>query len=365
MDVINHSFLAFFDPDTAQALAESADICQFDDQSIIFEEGAPSDAIYLVLDGSVAVKKANSSGKSQIIAHIHADDFFGEFGVLDGQPRSATITAAGNATLARLDRDTIMTHLEHAGLDLTIRIIKRIRESNQRHVEAQLRQERLSLIGNMINGILHDFRNPFTVIRMLTDVIARMHEDTRRHCVNIQDQIDRMTGMAEDVMAFSRGVTTLSLGQFSLQDLLERFEALNMTYFENESVTFSHTVDDIEIEADFEKLLRVLQNLVTNAVQAAARDTPCVIEIKSSLHDQDLTLEVTDNGPGIPESIQHNLFEAFVTHGKANGLGLGMAITHAIITKHGGTISFETAKEQGTTFFITLPLFQPAPADNE
>ena len=103
------------------------------------------------------------------------------------------------------------------------------------------------------------------------------------------------------------------------------------------------------------RLQRVLQNLVTNAVQALQVTPKPHIRVRAWVKDSTFYLTVKDNGPGIPAAIQSQLFEPFVTFGKKEGIGLGMAIVRNIVTAHGGTITFETGPKQGTAFLISLP----------
>ncbi len=356
MQLRNHSFFAFFDPDLAAVIAQGAVLKDLADGDILFKEGDPPDHLYLVLDGSVAISKNDTAGKPQVIAHIHANDFLGEFAVLDGGPRSATVSAAGPVQLAAISRQVILDNLRdaNAGLDLTIKIIGRIRASNQRQVEERMRQERMTLIGKMINGIIHDFRNPFTVINMLAELIRKQHPDTENYCRMMAEQIDRMTGMAEEVLEFSRGATALKAKPFALDALFARLERLNRDYLKALNIVLEIESSTLTICADEDKLLRVLQNLISNAAQAMeGRDG--IIRIHTGQDNEGLTLHVADNGPGVPEPVRHNLFEAFSTHGKQKGLGLGMAITHSIVTAHGGSIRFDTDTGKGTVFHIRLP----------
>ncbi len=363
MQLTDHSFFAFFDPDMASLMAEGAIIMVLSDGDILFNEGDPPDNLYLVLDGSVAISKNDTTGHSRIIAHIHANDFLGEFAILDGGPRSATVSAAGPVKLAAISRSVILENLKdaNAGLDLTIKIIGRIRASNQRQVEERMRQERMGLIGKMINGIIHDFRNPFTVINMLAQLMGKKHPDSEDHCSMISEQIDRMTGMAEEVLEFSRGVTDLNAETFELTELYSRFDRLNRDYLSSLDIELEIEPCTFSLCADQDKLLRVLQNLISNATQAM-EGRGGAINIRADQDEGVTHLQVSDTGPGIPEQVRHNLFEAFSTHGKKKGLGLGMAITHSIVIAHGGTIRFDTETGKGTTFHILLP---PRPAPSE
>jgi signal transduction histidine kinase len=357
MKTIEHSFLNFFDEDIAQSIAADAKSIQLQDQEILFSEGDEPDYLYLVLDGSIEILKSDTSGQPKSIAFIHANDFVGEFAILDGGPRSATARAAGTTSLVGISKDVILQHLSqsNAGLDLTLKIISRMRQSNQIRVEEMMRQEKMSIVGRMINGIMHDFRNPFAVILMLSDLIAQQHPDMGEFCNTIGEQIDRLTGMAEDLLEFSKGGSALSKAPFELSDMIERFKRLNQKYLASLNIELTTDSDSGTVHGDEEKLLRVLQNLMSNAAQALESNGGC-IQIKAKFKDDRmLQLAVADDGPGIPEQVRHNLFEAFSTYGKKKGLGLGMAITQSIIQGHGGTIRFETETGKGTTFFIELP----------
>jgi signal transduction histidine kinase len=363
MNLADHSFFSFFEPEMAAVMADGAVLLDLADGDVLFKEGDTPDNLYLVLEGSVAISKNDSAGQPQVIAYIHANDFLGEFAMLDGGTRSATVSAAGAGRLAAINRRVILENLRDAGagLDLTIRIIERIRASNQRQVEERMRQERMSMVGKMINGIIHDFRNPFTVINMLASMLKRKHPDTESYCDMLAEQIGRMMGMAEEVLEFSRGVTALKAKPFAVADLFARFDRLNRDYLQSLNIVLKIDPVCCSYCGDEDKLLRVLQNLVTNAAQALDGKGG-EIRINAEHDEGGLGIHVADNGPGIPEQVRHNLFEAFSTYGKQNGLGLGMAITHSIISAHGGTIRFETETGRGTTFHIHLP--ERAPADS-
>jgi signal transduction histidine kinase len=109
------------------------------------------------------------------------------------------------------------------------------------------------------------------------------------------------------------------------------------------------------VQADATKLLRVLQNLVTNAIEAI-HQTKQRGHIKVSVTDDDdyAVFLVTDNGPGIPVQIQEKFFDPFITYGKSEGTGLGSAIIKSIVDAHRGSIEFKTGAT-GTTFTIRIP----------
>jgi nitrogen-specific signal transduction histidine kinase len=74
---------------------------------------------------------------------------------------------------------------------------------------------------------------------------------------------------------------------------------------------------------------------------------------------------VADNGPGVPESIRHNVFEPFISFGKPNGTGLGLAIVSKIVQDHSGTATIEYSSNEGTVILIQLPRTEQAVAPTE
>ena len=224
-----------------------------------------------------------------------------------------------------------------------------------------MHKEKMALIGEMVNSIVHDFKSPFTGIQLSISMLRDIHsddEETQEWCDLIEAQVTRILGMSEDLLEFTRGTSTLQKKSVKLSAILEKFEKLNRIYLQDANVDFViDRDDDIVLDADENKLIRVWQNIVNNGVDAF-EGAGGRIEITLGSENEWATIKISDNGPGIPEEIQDRLFEAFVTYGKRGGTGLGTAIAQSIIIAHGGEISFQSSSS-GTTFFIRLPLVDP------
>ncbi len=106
------------------------------------------------------------------------------------------------------------------------------------------------------------------------------------------------------------------------------------------------------IEADRSQLFRVLSNLILNSVNAGADK----IFISGARDGNTITVDVADNGPGIPAKIRERLFQPFSASGRAGGTGLGLAIARDLMRGHGGDIVLSTMGESGTVFHLTLPV---------
>ena len=361
MELESHKFISFFDPEQAAELCRVAIVENFPTQKVIFEEGDTADFLYLVLAGQVEFRKYKGFNQYQTLTKALPNSFFGELGVLDGQPRSAQAIVCEEATLAKIPGNKLMRILENTQGSVAIRLfsymIQRLRDSTEDYVKQVVHKEKMVLVGEMLNTVIHDFKSPLSGINLASGMVKELHpdEETAEWCDLIQAQAQRMSAMAEELLEFVRGNAALNRQPINLAVALHRFEKLNRVYFQEAQVKFEIQTVDVVVDADENKLMRAVQNLVGNAVEAF-KGHGGRVELTAWISKQEVQIKIRDNGPGIPEAIRDCLFEAFVTHGKHSGTGLGTAIAKSIIDAHGGQISFQSNYQEGTTFYISLPL---------
>jgi len=360
MELKAHQFFSFFNSTVADELQRAATIKTFPARAILFEEGEPSDCLYLVLSGQVELCKRAEHGSYLTIAYAGANDFFGELGVLDGSVRSTRGVAVEETLLAAVPREPILAVLRsvpgQTAIDVFTRTIQHLRLTDERYVAEVVRKEKMALIGEMAGAIIHDLRNPCHGVLMSSSVIGRLHEDetTQRCCKIIQNQVHLMHAMVEDLLDYSRGTHKLSKESISLDELLQRFVFLHQDYLRQRQVELDIQPAEAAVDVDVTKLLRVLQNLVYNAAEAF-EDARGRITISCRGLDGWVELCVRDNGPGIPEEIKDRVFSPFVTAGKKSGTGLGLAIAKSIVEAHAGQISCESKRGEGAAFLVRLP----------
>lgn len=360
-----HLFFTLFPPEAVRILVPAATIANCKADAVIFREGDASDSLYLVLDGSVRILKAMPSDPPHLLTRVEANGFFGEYGVLDGSVRSASAVAAVDTSLARIPREVLL-HALHTMpgshvIGLLHYILNGIRASNERYVQELVKRMRMSVLGESLNTIIHDFRNPMAVINMAAGMMRLQIRDPAiitETCLTIEEQVTRMNSMAEDVLDFSRGVVRLERVPTQASAIVEHFDRLNRNYLQQAGVVFQTETVEAWFLADTQKLLRVLQNLVNNAAEMLT-DGHGMIRVRVTAEPDTVVISVSDNGPGIPEAVRTRLFEPFATAGKARGIGLGLAIVKAIVTSHQGAIEVETASGKGTTFHLRFPRCQP------
>ena len=360
MDPLANRFLEGFSENGRKQLIGCLIRESFTGNDYLFQEGDTANDIYLVIEGQVEIVKA-AGNRVEVLNCYQAGDFFGEIGVLDGFGRSTGARAKGSVVIGKIPSGPLLEVLSTEPITLTLSLFKNVlaymRRTNELFVREVVHKEKLSLVGEMASSLMHDLRNPVAGIRMAADLVGMNHtdEETNHCCDGIRLQCDRLVGMATELLEFSRGESKLHLNRTTPEAFIHQFHTLNDEYFRRTGLAFGLEAQGAEIEIDSMRLLRVLQNLVTNAVEAVGGKPDGRIDIKAWLEDSIFFLTVGDNGPGIPEEVQARLFEAFFTYGKKNGTGLGMAIVQNVVAAHGGTITFQTAPDQGTTFVVQLP----------
>ena len=226
---------------------------------------------------------------------------------------------------------------------------------NLRQQERRLRTERLASVGLTANYLLHDLKTPLTVIRGCAEILASESDISAEMSESIIRQVTRLTDMAHDVYDFSRGLAGLQRESCDATAILAEIQSMFLSEAGERNVTLHIAASPGEVWVHRGKVVRVLANLVQNAVEAQRQGGRVWVEFTRS-EDGGGEFRVRDDGPGLPEETRRHLFEAFYTSGKQSGRGLGMAIVHDIVTAHGGHISAGSGPDdRGTCFTVQLP----------
>jgi signal transduction histidine kinase len=230
----------------------------------------------------------------------------------------------------------------------------------QQEREAREREERLTTIGRLLSGVIHDLKTPLTVISGYVQLMqqAESHEQRDEYAELILRQFDHISTMQREVLEFARGEKSILVRRVYLQKFFQEIKTALEPQLARYDVELVLDVQDKGVARfDEGKITRVVHNLARNAAEAMAerggRFTVKVTREKDA-DDKALVMTFNDNGPGIPKDIEHRLFQSFVTSGKKGGTGLGLAIVKKIAQEHGGTISVHSTSK-GATFKLRLP----------
>lgn len=206
----------------------------------------------------------------------------------------------------------------------------------------------------MARQVAHEIKNPLTPMRLNVQHLQKSlqcedPERLRSFSESMIDQIDTLSNIAE---AFSRFATMPEMKQerFSVKELLERAVSLHP----EQDLALKIPDEKLEVYADKEQLLRVMNNLINNALQAIPEDRKPQILIEVNREGEKLRLMVHDNGSGIPPEQGDKIFEPRFTT-KTRGMGLGLALVKKIVKSSGGEVYYQSEPGVGTTFIIELP----------
>jgi signal transduction histidine kinase len=240
------------------------------------------------------------------------------------------------------------------------RAFERMRVELQRTQGDLLDSERLATIGRMASSISHDLRHYLSAMYANAEFMSneKLPQAEREELfLEVKDAVQGMTDLLDSLLLFTQTGRALRPAQDSLAGVIQRAVGMARSHPAARDVRIVVSAPgNIEAWIDARKLGRAVYNLVLNACQAARRgkDRPLVtvnlVEDQTSIH-----IEVTDNGPGVPDSIRHTMFLPFVSEGKESGVGLGLTLAQQIAQEHGGTIELTETPEGYSVFTITLP----------
>jgi two-component system sensor histidine kinase PilS (NtrC family) len=233
----------------------------------------------------------------------------------------------------------------------------------KRMQEFRMRAERLEGVAALSASLAHEIRNPLMAIRSAVEQLSRLvgdDEDDQTLARLIMRESERLNRLLTEFLDFSR-VRAVRFEKLDLLELVEDVARVVSAHPAAKGVELVIEGESVELEGDADLLHRIVSNLVLNAAQALNGEGTVRVSVHRevgggapSLVEREVRLVVSDNGPGIPDSVRERLFEPFVS-GRQGGTGLGLAIVQRAVAAHRGVILMDSSAEMGTTFSIYLP----------
>ncbi len=377
-------FFSDLSPEEIGQIGEACTEVSYADGEIVFREGERGSRFCIVLDGEVEIWKdfqARAEEAGDLLAVRGRGHLFGEMALVDDLPRSATVRARGTTRLLSMERDDFH-RIIHENSPIAISVLKSlslmVRRSNESFVEnlharsrdlevayrelksAQgelLRAERLSTIGKLASLILHDIRNPVSVVRGYAEMMLNHPEDRERivrDAKRIIGEADRLNRIAGDLLDYSRGDIRLNLQIVDLGDLVAEVAEEFGEKLRARGISLETKVGYRgPVLLDRERMLRALHNLAENARKAMPEGGTLAISVEQ--HGGSYVLAVRDTGVGMSREIRERIFEPFFSASSGGGTGLGMSIVKSIVEAHEGNVTVSSEIGRGTEFRIVMP----------
>ncbi len=377
--------LYFFKIQTEEELLILSELCNVSHYPmgrVIFTEKAGAERFFIVMTGGVEVWKDYYSSAPDLLGEHGEGHLFGEMGLIDDLPRSATVIAAEDTKLLYVLREDFLL-LSEQNVNFTKAIIRSlsamIRTSNESFVsdlrkrnlelenankelkEAQqqlLRRERLSNLGKFSSLILHDIRNPISIIKGYVELIHMNSGDSgkvRKYCGVLLNETQRLHSLTNEMLDYSRGDIRVDLSVVQLDDIFSWLqENIARVFQEQQKTLIVENNVKRPVLLDVARMQRVFLNLAENARKAM--DAGGTLRVCAGVDDGKVAIDFIDSGVGMDQDTMQAMFEPFFSKSTMGGTGLGMVIVKSVVQAHGGTITVDSAVDSGTTIRISIPL---------
>jgi signal transduction histidine kinase len=246
-----------------------------------------------------------------------------------------------------------------------------MRNEIQKANQTVLESERLATIGRMASSVSHDLRHYLAAIFANSEFLAsdRFSAKERTEIFgDIRTAVNGTTDMIESLLIFSQTGASIRREPELMATLLERATALVRAHPDADGVTLTTDYGEpteTAVVVDGKQIERAISNLLLNACQSVRTvGVSARIVVTLETQERQITVNVIDNGPGVPEKIRKNLFEPFVSEGKHKGTGLGLTLAHRIAVEHGGGVVLLSSRPGETIFQMKvareLPMQDPS-----
>jgi nitrogen fixation/metabolism regulation signal transduction histidine kinase len=270
------------------------------------------------------------------------------------RPIKSLITATGEIASGNLDyRIVIKEKDEFRTLaDAFNHMVAELSQNQRRIIEL----EKMATWQQMARRLAHEIKNPLTPIQLMAQQIVDKYPGSDAAYLHIlkesyeiiEQEIDSLKKLVRSFSDFAK----LPEFQPAVHDLKQLLLNIQKMYPQG-NIRLDIPQEDIKISFDFDHLKRALLNLVDNALAAQNGAGPVLIQLIKNA--KNISLHITDKGTGIDKENLSKIFQPYFST-KQTGVGLGLPIVKKIIEEHGGVISVKSQPQEGTTFFIKLPL---------
>ena len=234
---------------------------------------------------------------------------------------------------------------------------------NLKKSEANMRRaDRLAALGTLTAGLAHEIRNPLVAIKTFIQLLPQRFDDKefREHFLQITaGEVDRLSYLVTELLDFARP-SQPNLRKEDINNVADKMITLIKTQAKKKNLKIDKrfSQDTPPVMIDKEQIKQVLLNLFLNAIDATPENGTITFESRliSKTHENDyVQVEVRDTGKGIPKDDIEQIFTPFFTT-KNEGSGLGLPISYRIVEEHSGYMEVESNKDEGTSFYVNLPI---------
>jgi len=215
----------------------------------------------------------------------------------------------------------------------------------------------LAAVGTIASSVVHDFKNALFLISGHTELLSSTCTDPQIlfHLEQIQSSVERLSATSSGILDFARA-NPAEKPPVNLAEFLNKIIASWQIRAKEHNIIISGSGPDCVINLETSSFARVINNILSNSVDSLTdSNVEGHIQLLWESTPKEVTIQVIDNGIGIPKRVLARIFEPFYSYGKEKGTGLGMSTVKNIVEGHGGTVSVDSEVGRGTTVKIHVP----------
>lgn len=222
-----------------------------------------------------------------------------------------------------------------------------------------LQTEKMASIGRLASGIAHELRNPLTIISATAQFSLEkleLNPKIKEHFETIYRNVNNANRIVREMLDYAKP-RELKLKQDNINNIILRTIELIKLEIRKQKIQLRVELDKNvpEFYVDSKHLEQTFLNIILNAIHAIPDKGHITISTRFESANQQVTIDIEDNGDGIPEEILEKIFDPFYTT-RSGGTGLGLSICQNIVHAHGGQIHVNSEPKNGATFSISLPI---------
>ncbi len=373
-----------------EQIAAHASLISLNIGETLFDQGSLGESFYIIIEGIVKVHIG-----PHVFSTMHEGDSFGELSLLDNQTRSASVTAIEKTILIEIvkeefnrllgigtdfaqamlrlmvKRNRTMNLLENQLAESHQKILHQNDEIEQRNEELKQQQETLTKLNqellslnaeknNIIDLVAHDLRNPLTSSLCMTEMLLNQTEtnDQNEAIELIHNSLTRMKNIVNQVLnveVIESGKLNINIIDTRVDKVLHQVSLSLQPIAQQKEIVILNLLESVSMLTDANLIAQIAENLLSNAIKYS----PFGSIVSISLHKSGdlIRIEVSDNGPGIPQEDAKRLFSRYSRTkndptGGESSVGLGLSIVHRYVTALGGEVWCESTPGKGSHFIV-------------
>ena len=264
-------------------------------------------------------------------------------------------------TKTRLDKTNKKIQIKARSKEVNILVesYNKMTEKLNQSVEELSKSNKEQAWREMAKQVAHEIKNPLTPMRLTVQSFQKnfdvndLYIDKKldEFIKTLIQQIDTMSSIASAFSNFAE-MPAQEGGKINIIEITR----LALKIFKEKHITFNSEYKDLQVSIDRTQMIRIITNLVKNAIEACDKVLDPLIEVIIEFKNKNVLVYIKDNGVGIADDVQDKIFEPKFTT-KTSGMGLGLGMVKNLVNSYGGKISFKSKIGQGTIFKIMFPVF--------